>query len=200
MDQSVFLNELKELIKQELGYLPEGDSLDELILSGELLHFPRRAQIIEAGKLSPDVYIVYKGIVRFVDSSGDRERTFGFALPGTIFVSQHSFSMNIPSYFCVEACCDTEILRIPKASYWNAVEKHHPLALFMLHYAHGELFYREYKDAAVLNGSAAEKFRSMLGDRPIIIEQVPQKIIASYLGVTPEYLSKLKRQFLKRRQ
>ncbi len=197
MAADTFFSEIKELIKQELGYLPEGDGLDELLSCGELKTYQRRAAIIESGRLEPDVYIVCKGIVRFFDNSGDRERTYGFALPGTIFVSQHSFVMNMPSYFCVEACCTAEILKISKADFWSTVERHYALALFLLHYAHGELFYREHKIAAVLNGSAADRFRSMLGDRPVIIEQVPQKIIASYLGVTPEYLSKLKRQYLK---
>lgn len=68
----------------------------------------------------------------------------------------------------------------------------------MLHYAYGELFFQEYKNASVINGSARERYKKMLGDRPYIIEKVPQRIIASYLGITPEYFSKLKREYLKK--
>ena len=144
----------------------------------------------------PDVFIVRDGIVRFADIDNERERTFAFALPGTIFMSKYSFVMGKPSYYSVEACCDTELLRISNSDYWNLVETYHELTLFMLHYAYGELYFQEYKNAAVINGSARERYKKMLGDRPYIIEKVPQKIIASYLGITPEYFSKLKREYL----
>jgi len=49
----------------------------------------------------------------------------------------------------------------------------------------------------VHNGTAADRYRRMLADRPEITDRVPQKMVASYLGVTPEYLSKLKRDYFK---
>ena len=68
----------------------------------------------------------------------------------------------------------------------------------MLRYAYGELFYQKQKNPAVQNGSARERYQNMFGDRPEIIEKVPQKIIASYLGVTPEYFSRLKKEYFHR--
>lgn len=107
--------------------------------------------------------------------------------------------MQLPSYYQVEACCDAELLVISRDDFWSVAEQSHELALWLLRYAHGELFYQEYKNAAIHNGTAAERYRKMMNDRPSIIENVSQKIIASYLGVTPEYLSKLKHEFLLRR-
>lgn len=196
-ENRAYFSELKTLLKGELGFLPEGDGIDRLLERGVRVVYPRGGVIVECGKLCPDIFIIRKGIMRFVDMNGDRERTFAFALPGTVFMSKHSFVMNLPSYYQVEACCECELLRIRKEDFWDAVAESHELSLWMLHYAFGELFYQEYKNAVVHNGSAAERYRSMLGDRPEIIRTVPQKIIASYLGVTPEYLSRLKHDFLK---
>ncbi|MDE5877837.1 MAG: Crp/Fnr family transcriptional regulator [Muribaculaceae bacterium] len=188
-------NELKQLLEQELGYLP-GASIDLLLSKGVIKHYNRGQVIIECGKLCDDIFIIKEGIMRFVDMNGDRERTFAFALPGTLFFSKHSFVMSLPSYYQVEACCECELMVISRQDFWQAAEESHELALWLLHYAHGELFYQEYKNSAVHNGTAAERYRKMIADRPAIIKTVSQKIIASYLGVTPEYLSRLKREFL----
>ena len=191
-----FFSKLKKLLFNELGYLPEGDGLEELLSFGERVKFSQGNVIIRAGQKQPDLHIMYSGIARFIDYNGDKERTFGFALPGTMFFSEHSFVMNMPSYYQVEACCESEVLRISSSDFWNTVKRYHELAIYMLHYAHGELFFREYKNAVVLKGTVADHYRAMIKDRPFIIEKVPQKIIASYLGVTPEYLSHLKRLIL----
>ncbi|MDE5795886.1 MAG: Crp/Fnr family transcriptional regulator [Muribaculaceae bacterium] len=188
-------DELKQLLEQELGYLP-GSSIDLLLSKGVIKRYHKGGAIIECGKLCDDVFIIKEGIMRFVDMNGDRERTFAFALPGTVFFSKHSFVMSLPSYYQVEACCECELLVISRQNFWQAAEESHELALWLLHYAHGELFYQEYKNSAVHNGTAAERYRKMIVDRPAIIKTVSQKIVASYLGITPEYLSRLKREFL----
>lgn len=188
---------IKALLERELGYLPKGSGMDELLDRGESLRFSRGDTVIYAGMRNPDVYIVVSGIVRFIDMNCDHERTFAFALSGTIFTSKHSFVMNRPSHYHVKACCDTELLRISREDFWDVVNTNLELALWMLNYAYAEFFFQEHKNAVLHTGSASDRYRSMLTDRPEIIEKVPQKIIASYLGVTPEYLSKLKRQFLK---
>lgn len=189
---------LKVLLKNELGYLPANDAIDILIDFGHEVSYSRGDVMIGVGEMVPDVFIVEEGIVRFVDMNGDRERTFGFALAGTVFMSKHSFVMDLPSYYQVEACCESEVLVIKRDDFRRAINESKDLALWMLDYAYGELFYQEHKNKAIHNGTAAERYRSIYADRPEILEKVPQKIIASYLGVTPEYLSKLKRESLKR--
>ncbi|MDE5790579.1 MAG: Crp/Fnr family transcriptional regulator [Muribaculaceae bacterium] len=189
---------LKVLLKNELGYLPANDAIDLLIDFGQEVSYSRGDVMIGVGEMVPDVFIVESGIIRFVDMNGDRERTFGFALAGTVFMSKHSFVMDLPSYYQVEACCESEVLVIKRDAFRKAINESKDLALWMLDYAYGELFYQEHKNKAIHNGTAAERYRSIYADRPEILEKVPQKIIASYLGVTPEYLSKLKRESLKR--
>lgn len=186
------MEQLKRLVEKELGFLPEGPGLDRLLASGEWLSLPAKSVIIETGKKNSDTYILREGIVRLCDMDGDKERTFAFALPGTIFQSKHSFVMNMPSYYQVETCCPSVVLRISEADFWQNVNSDLNLALFMLHYAYGELFYQEYKNCNIHNGTAKERFMAILNDRPELIRKVPQRIIASYLGITPEYYSRLK--------
>lgn len=187
---------MKSLLKEEVGFLPEGPGLDELLSHAEWMRVDAKYVVIEMGKTCPDVFIVQDGIIRVWDFDGEKERTFGFGLPGTIFESKHSFVMHGPSYYQVETCCQSTILKIPEKKFWEIVQTDHSFAIFMLHNAYGELYSHEFKESTINNGTARERFESMLKLRPVILEKVPQKIIASYLGITSEYFSMLKRRFL----
>lgn len=190
------LEEMKALLKEEVGFLPSGPGLDQLLCRAEWLRVDAKYVIIEMGKTCPDVYILKDGIIRVWDFDGEKERTFGFGLPGTIFESKHSFVMHGPSYYQVETCCPSTILRIPEKEFWKTVECDNTFAIFMLHNAYGELYSHEFKESTINNGTARERFEAMLKYRPIILEKVSQKIIASYLGITSEYFSVLKRRLL----
>lgn len=188
---------MKQLLKEEVGFLPSGDGLDRLLKRADWMRVDSKYVIIEMGKTCPDVYMVRDGIIRVWDFDGEKERTFGFGLPGTIFESKHSFIMHGPSYYQIETCCPSVILRIPEQDFWETVESDHSFAIFMLHNAYGELYSHEFKESTINNGTARERFEAMLKYRPAILEKVPQKIIASYLGITSEYFSVLKRRCLK---
>lgn len=193
------MDEMKRLLMEEVGFLPKGPGLDSMLRAGEWIRTSGRQVLVEAGKINPDVFIVREGIIRVWDYDKDKERTFGFGLPGTIFASKHSFVMNEPSHYQVETCCASTILRIPRRIFWDAVKEDHSLALFMLHNAYGELYSHEVKNSTIHNGSAKERFIAMAECRPLLMEMVPQKILASYLGITSEYFSILKRKILKER-
>ncbi len=190
------IKEMKHLLKEEVGFLPSGLGLDDVLSRAEWMKVGAKHVVIEMGKICPDVFILRDGIVRVWDFDGEKERTFGFGLPGTIFESKHSFVMHGPSYYQAETCCRSVILRITEQEFWNAVEYDHSFAIFMLHNAYGELYSHEFKDSTINNGTAKERFEAMFKYRPVILEKVPQKIIASYLGITSEYFSMLKRRFL----
>ncbi len=191
------IDEMKSLLKDEVGFLPAGPGLDLMLSHADWMRVDAKFVIIEMGKTCPDVFIVKDGIIRVWDFDGEKERTFGFGLPGTIFESKHSFVMHGPSYYQVETCCPSTILRIPEKEFWKTVESDHSFAIFMLHNAYGELYSHEFKESTINNGTAKERFEAMLKYRPVILEKVPQKIIASYLGITSEYFSMLKRRHLK---
>lgn len=188
---------MKRLLKEEVGFLPEGPGLEKLLQRGEWIRTSGKQVLVEAGRTCPDVFIVREGIIRVWDFDNDKERTFGFGLPGTIFASKHSFVMDQPSHYQVETCCPSLVLRIPRRAFWEEVNADHSLALFMLHYSYGELYSHELKNSAIHNGTARERFISLAECRPMIMEKVSQKIIASYLGITSEYFSMLKRKILK---
>lgn len=189
------MEKLKEQLRNECDFKPSDALLDRLIGLGR----PRKTEsgtvITETGEVDTNVYIVRKGIVRFSDFDGDRERTFAFALPGTIYYNKHSLVHDLPSYYQIDTWGESELLVVSREDWLNLVTECHEAALWMLRISMEELFYQEYKNSRVNNGAAAERFNSLVRQRPELIGNVPQKILASYLGISPEYFSRLKKRY-----
>lgn len=183
---------LIELLSHECDFRLDDNIMLKFLQGGTLKHLRSGEILINAGDFNSNVFIVVSGIIRFSDMNGESERTSAFGLPGTLFMSKHSFVKSLPSYYQVDACCETTLLSIPAKHYWLMVKESHEFAEWSLHMAQEELFYQERKNM-VINGNAKERFNAMIKNRPEIMRHVQQKIIASYLGITPQYLCRLKR-------
>ena len=187
------MEQLKRLLMKECDYEPREETLDLLLASSEAMTLGADFEIIPTGAVIRDLFIVKSGIIRSVDMDGEKERTLGFGTAGSVFTSKHSFVKGLPSYYTFETCCPSEILRLPFASYQRLIRDCPDFAMWMLYYANEELFLNEVRNSQVINGSAKERYLALCKARPEILRKVKQRTIASYLGVTPEYLSRLRK-------
>jgi len=190
------MDELKKLLNKECDRTLNDEEWDALFALSRERVLKKGEVLIGAGEVNPDIYIVKEGIVRGVDFNGDRERTFCFGLPGTIFNSRFSFYRQLPSYYQIEACCPSVVLQIPRDEYIALTDRNHAFAVWALHYAWYEQFLEEDRESTVHNGKAEERYLYMLKTRPQIVSGVSQQILASYLGISPEYLCRIKARIL----
>lgn len=185
---------LKKLLDVECGYRMKGETMNEFLGLMTEIELKRSKVLIRYGDVDNSVYVVKQGIVRNVYFDGFNERTFAFALPGTLLISYYSFCRGEPSFNQYEACCDSVVMKIPKAKFIGLANRSHDFAEWMMFMSLEQLMFFE-KKREVLNGDAGERFEALIENRPEIIERVSSRIIASYLGITQSYLSTLKKQF-----
>lgn len=183
---------LRQLISQECSCIPSDEVLDMLLSRAEELHVRANSPVIPYGKLDDSVYILKSGIVRYCYFDGDKEKIWGFACPGTIMISYNCFYMNAPSFFQLEACKEpAAVLRIPKGEFNWMLESSRDFTRWFLQLQFAQLNAYEMK-LSIISGSALDRFKALIENRPEIVRGVQQKHIASYLGVTPAYLSRIK--------
>lgn len=191
------MDELKRLLNLECDRQLTSEQWDELFALATTIHLKKGEPLICSGDVDPNIYIVKEGVMRGVDFNGDRERTFCFGLPGTIFNSRFSFYKGLPSYYQIEACCPSIVLKITRDDYIALTDRSHSFAIWALHYAWWEQYLEEDRESTVHNGSAEERYIHMMRTRRTIVEKVSQRILASYLGVSQEHLSRVKSKLLK---
>lgn len=191
------MDKLKDELSYECGY-EISDSLFATILGASAEVNLRKGDVLYCQqKVNRDVYILKEGILRLKFFDGEKERTHAFALPATVMISYHSYFMGLPSYIQVEACTETTLLKITKSDFDALILQSHEFAIWVAYFNISQLFYYE-KKLSVIKGTAKERYLALVENRPEIIRHVASKIVASYLGITPQYLSNIKRAYYKK--
>ncbi|WP_126970733.1 Crp/Fnr family transcriptional regulator [Gynurincola endophyticus] len=158
----------------------------------ELRSFNRKEKILNVGEVDQHLNMVIQGIVRKYIEVDGLDCTLQIAQEGHFIQSDRSFHEQSASEIVIEAVEKTTIISIShqqlqrllaSSDRWERLGTN----ILMLLLKHRES--RIYKKRAL---SSREYFMHFLKHHPDIIQRVPQKYIASYLGVKPETFSRLK--------
>lgn len=186
---------LVSLLQQECSYRPDADSLESLLAQCDTRTYSRNEVIINTGEVNDNIYIVDEGIIRIHYLHGDKEITFGFGIRATVFLSPVGYYMRQPAFMTTSACTRCVVKVIKRVDFERFAIANLDLERWFHSLWMHQLSYAE-KKLEVINGNIAERYRSMVKNRPEIIRAVPARVIASYLGVSPEYLSRIRKGML----
>ena len=109
-----------------------------------------------------------------------------------------SFSQGAPSIICVEACCQTTVLRLRKADVERLMDESSEFCRWIAGVFTRRSCYDELK-AKVMNGDARWRYEWLERCRPELFEHVPLKAIASYLKMTEVHVSRIRKQILSKK-
>lgn len=185
--------QIKDLLRKECNYELSEPMLDRFIESMDEITLRPRDILVLSGEVDPDIYVVKEGILSHTYLDGFKEKTMFFSLPGTMTFASHSYYLGEPAFYQVEACCDSVILHLSKTRFDELIASSYEFCRWALSMAQCQLYYFEMKQA-VINGNARERFNALIKNRPEIIGKIPLRTVASYLGITPSYLSRLKKE------
>lgn len=165
---------------------------------GKFSHFlkrkeiPAKTSLLQEGQISKTAYFIEKGCVRSWFNNLGKDITFQFFLEGEGVASIESFVKDRPSTFSLETIEPSVILCISKIDLEQIIglspilkkdiEKH--ILHRLLHYQ--ELFLSRIKD------NPQKRYEELIRHRPEILQRIPQHYIASYLGITPVSLSRIR--------
>jgi len=178
LDPSTPINELSELVEQF--------SIDK---------FSKKQMILQAGDYSDTVYFVFDGLVRIYYVKEDKEITNWFIKENMMFAATYSILTGQPNYSNYETLEDTYVLKLKYSVLESYYEKYHSLEHIGRKLI--EAYYGSFmkKTFDVLFLSAEERYQIFAKDNTDLLNRVPLKHIASYLGITQETLSRLRAKY-----
>jgi CRP-like cAMP-binding protein len=191
------MDTLRKLIDAECGYRMQGETMDAFLGLMTEMKLKAGQPLIPYNTVDDNVYVIKEGIVRIAYFDGFNERTFAFGQPGTVAFSYYSFVNGAPSFNQFEACCNSVVMKVTKSQLMGLIRQSHDFAQWVIAVSLNQLMFYEKKQD-VVNGTARERFEALMLNRPDIIRNVSSKILASYIGVTPIYFSKLKRDYFRK--
>jgi CRP-like cAMP-binding protein len=147
----------------------------------------------KAGAICKHLVFINSGLIRAFQNTDDRRVTTNFYLEGSIFYDDYSFISQQPCTCCYEALEDTFITLVPRAAVYLMFDNYKSferLGRMMVERNHVLLMEEQQNNKSL---SAMDKYLRLLREKPTLVQRVPLKFIASYLDMTPEYLSKLRK-------
>lgn len=156
--------------------------------------YPKKSIITEIGETENHISFIQKGIVRLLIPKKEEEITFGFSFENEFISAYDSFLIQKPSQYQLETLADTCLLSITysdlqkvylQTKIGNLIGRLVAERLFIL---------KSNRALSLLNDSAEKRYLNLFTERPNLIKEIPLKYIASYIGVTPQSLSRIRKQ------
>jgi CRP-like cAMP-binding protein len=146
----------------------------------------------QEGDLSKGPVFVTEGILRSytIDKNGF-EHILQFAPPGWWMADMYSLVTGLPGKLSIDAIDNTELLLLPKKSLDKLYIEIPAFERFFRILAEKSLVAYQQRLMDSLSLTARERYGNFCRLYPSLIECLPQKQVASYIGVTPEFLSKM---------
>jgi CRP-like cAMP-binding protein len=151
-----------------------------------------RTILLQEGQISNHIYFIKKGCLRMWFNKDGKEITFQFFFEGQAVASIDSFLNNQPGLFTLESIEPSDIISISKENFeklnkiYPEIKDRFQELLFQRFRNYAQLFLSRIKD------SPSERYKDLITNHPEIIKRVPQHYIASYLGITPISLSRIR--------
>ncbi len=191
------MQSILENISKHVALTPQEQ---ELFLSKtETKPFKAKTILLNAGEVATCTYFVNSGILRsFNINDNIIEHVLHFACEGWWIGDMYSYISGKPGNLFLEVLEDAEVVIITKENQQQLYQEIPKLERFFRILAENSLVSHQERLMDNLSLTAEERFEKFCSKYPTLIQKVPQKHIASYIGVTPEFFSKMKSRLLKK--
>ena len=155
------------------------------------VQYKRKEVMTVAGEVEKYLYFVTAGVQRVFCLDGDKESTLVFTYTGSFSGVIDSFQLQRPSPWYLETLTHSELLRMSYTDF-NRLTLEFPLIERWVRLATvAALAGVLERQRELLSFTAEQKFRKLLTRSPQVLQLIPHKYLASYLGIDPATFSKL---------
>ena len=175
------------------GLLAPADQ-HQLLAAWEVRTVAEGEFLSEAGAICQEVFFIQQGVLRIVARrSGGQEITHSFRREGQLCTVLTSFEQQVPTALRIQAACPARVLAIDKACLDRLLQQVPALPALFTQLIRQELLDKLTTQRAYLGLDAQARYHVLLEHQPEVAYRVPQHMLASYLGITPQSLSRLRR-------
>lgn len=161
------------------------------------VNLKKKDHLLVQGEVCKHYYFVNKGCLRmyFIRENGTEQIT-QFALENWWMSDYTSLISQCPSDYSIQAVEDSDILAIDNAAFEKLLAEIPRLEHYFRLMAQKALAAHQFRLKLIFDMSKEDMYLHFKSTFPDFIQRIPQYMLASYLGLTPEYLSELRKKNL----
>lgn len=155
----------------------------------------KRQYLLQEGDVSKYVAFVEKGMLRSytIDDKGS-EHIMQFAFEGWWIGDHYSFLTAEPSVYNIDALEDSELLLLSRGAEEQLLQKIPKFERYFRLLLQNNVIATQRRLIGSLSKTAEKRYTDLISSCPTIPQRVPQHMMASFLGITPETLSRIRKQ------
>lgn len=168
--------------------------LQERFSAFEVVHLPKGHYFSKQGEVCKKMAFLTKGQIRHYCDIDGKEITGWISLSKNFVTSFASFVSGRPSFenlLCIEDC---EMYVCSKDTFMEIKSEFSSMAEFWTLALEKEVMGYEYRVIQLISGNAEDRYLEFLKAYPRFVQEVPQKYLASMLGIKPRHLSRIRKK------
>jgi CRP-like cAMP-binding protein len=194
MKYSEYINAFYEQTKK-FGIDPPLETIALIFQNTERRLFKKGEIFLKQGDVCNEAYFIVKGLVRsYSILPNGTEKTYIICRENNIFTESSSFMSRKPSTDFLEAIEETEVLVISHETLLGLYTKYHVWETIGRKISDLNYIVSLRRLKSLMNDDAEKRYQRYLKSYQNVLDRIPQKIAASYLGITPQSFSRLKRE------
>lgn len=155
---------------------------------------PKDHYILREHTVSDYIYFIQKGVARIYYYKNDKEVTEWIAMDEQFFLSITSFFQRTPSYLIIQTIEPSEAFGIHHNDFMALADQYHDVERLLRKMVTASLILSQVRMDSIQFETAQQRYDRLLKNSPQIIQRVAVSYVASFLGVTPETLSRIRAQ------
>ena len=156
--------------------------------------FSRNHVLLKQGETERYLSFVENGIIRYYIPAEENDLTIAFVFANSFASAYGSFLTRTPSVTQAETLTPTTLCRISYEDL-QTIYAQTKIGNKIGRFASEDLFLRKFKrEISLLNESAEQRYINLFTEQPELIREIPLKYIASYIGITPQALSRIRKR------
>ena len=184
-------------MKEQLKNIMPENKIDEFLSIGRIKSIKASEFFIRAGEVPHKIAYINSGLFRYVYANDKGEEFTKGIIIENFFLSSYSATITEkPSYFSIEALEDSQVFEIVWKDFFQLAEKDIFWLKFLLKLVEKGYMVKEKRERDLLLLDAETRYKNFLTEFPGMDQRVKQGIIASYLGIKPETLSRIRRKIV----
>jgi CRP-like cAMP-binding protein len=178
-------------------FMPLSDEEAQAIVEGMRIQtFPKGTVLLREGQISMEAYFVLEGCVRQYSMHDGEEKTTNFFTEEQWVISLQSFTHKTPANHFF-ACCEDSMLVVGTAEESNALYKRFPrIETISRKVVEKNFMEQQELMASYITDTPEQRYLKLLQSRPNLAQRIPQYQLASYIGVKPESLSRMRKRIM----
>lgn len=153
----------------------------------------RNEFLTKAGKKDTHIYLVLSGTLRIFVTEGIEEQVIRFGYQNNLIAALDSFLTEKPTDFYIQAIKKTTLKAISKKDFMAFIQSSEENTQTWFLILESFVLQQMERERDLLTTSPVERYNRVLKRSPQLFQEIPSKHIASYLRMTPETLSRIKK-------